>query len=182
MAQDRALPQDFLVLGVLLMVALVASAAVEYSLPVATATSQGHGPERPVPPFEQWPIVQQPVTTENGQTAEGASTDILVELDDPNSVGMIATLTWTDDIGSNDELSLSIAFEGGAASTQSSTSGNVALNASGDSLTPMAGNWTCTVSVVRAPGLISILPIDRDNGNAWSLQIDALVRQPPVAG
>jgi hypothetical protein len=117
--------------------------------------------------------VEETVLDESGHTQEGTSSEIDMELG-PDVVGLKVTLSWVDDIGSNDQFSLALKRDGGEISSISGTSGTLEISTN----QTVAGNYTVVVTAVDCPGLFLRLPIDRDNGNDWSLTAAAIHAEP----
>jgi hypothetical protein len=117
---------------------------------------------------DSFTIVEETLLDISDTTQEGSSTNLeMTVLENTTSISL--SLTWTDDLGSNDELELNVEFEGLTQQTMSSTSGSIVL-----SLTePQAGAYSVTVSALDCPGNVGISPVDRDNGNDWTLSATA---------
>jgi len=121
----------------------------------------------------------EPVTIEvlsqDGQTSEGASSTVNVDVEQPGLLKLTVVLTWTDDIGSNDELGLSVSNATGELDTTEGTSGSLELVLSAPDGEHLLGPFEVKVSAINCPGRVGPLPVDMDNGNSWSLKVTALV-------
>ncbi len=162
------LPTDFLALSGGILLLLGPAIAFEYSLqPLEAPPPPGTGP----PPA----LITQNVTVldNSGSTGEGQSTDLTAELPAAVVVRIAGTLTWTDDIGSNDEFSLTFALDGAELGKDQGTSGSLVVEAKAPPGGSISGNLTITVECLRAPGVIQVLPVDRDSGNSWDLKVEA---------
>jgi hypothetical protein len=115
-------------------------------------------------------LVEDTLVQRTGYTDEGSSTHVDIEMPWTDMVEIRAVLQWTDDLGSNDELGLSIELEGRELTTSSSTSGNIDLT----SLETPNGNYTMTIRALSCPGQVDPAPVDRDTGNEWSLEVTVI--------
>ena len=106
-----------------------------------------------------------------GDTNEGQSTSVDFTIDDGNTTQIMAQLIWTDDIGSNDQFSLGLVYEGDTVDTVSSTTGSLELVYNSVSV----GEYQFVVTAMDCPGEVEISPIDRDSGNEWHLVASATV-------
>lgn len=116
-------------------------------------------------------------------TNEGSTTEKTFEVDDPYAVEMTVTLVWSDDYGSNDELGLTLSNDAGELGSEQGTAGSLTVkyNAPGDAKSgdgSLVGNYTVSVEAINCPGLIGPLPVDRDNGNSWTLTVTLVVEEP----
>jgi len=111
--------------------------------------------------------VKDKVVQQDGSTSEGGTTDVDFELGFERNTGMTVTLTWTDDIGNNDELGITLQKDGKEVDSTSGTSGSIELQI----VSPESGNYTVQVSAIDCPGVVGPLPFDRDTGNTWSLEV-----------
>jgi hypothetical protein len=110
-------------------------------------------------------LIEENLLDETGYTNEGQSTDIPAEVPWSSVRWVNFTLTWADDIGSNDEFELKVLSDNEVLDSISGTSGELKLNIEG----PPIGNYTVTITCIDAPGLVGPLPVDRDSGNDWSM-------------
>jgi hypothetical protein len=122
------------------------------------------------PPSDTEPeIREESVLADSGYLTEGATTEIVFEITYEKLIELQITLQWTDDIGSNDEFELSIAYEDESPEGNSGTSGSIEITIRGGS----PGNYTATITAVDCPGIVGPFPVDRDNGNDWELEVTA---------
>lgn len=168
--KKRPYREDLLVLAVSALMIFTLYAAVDYPLTLADLQTTGGGGGGGTPHHNVSHLVEEPLVDQSGSTNEGQSTDVEMKATWGNLTWVNATLTWTDDIGDNDEFELKISVDGAEIDKASSVDGNIVLNLKG----PPSGNYTVTVTCVDAPGLVGPFPIDRDNGNAWQLKATAV--------
>jgi hypothetical protein len=120
------------------------------------------------------------LVSKQGHTDEGASSDESFTIEDKGAIKIQATLQWTDDIGSNDEFSLTLKNATGEMGTDSGTSGSLTVNYDVEPGTDPMGDYTVTIVAVNCPGLVGASPIDRDTGNDWTLTVSIMVQ--PASG
>ena len=115
-------------------------------------------------------LIEETLVQRTGYTDEGSSSNVDVEMPWTDIVEIRAVLQWTDDLGANDELGLSIELEGQELTRSSSTSGNIEL------ISPESpnGNYTMTIRALSCPGQVGPIPMDRDTGNEWSLEVTVI--------
>lgn len=127
----------------------------------------------PPPPEPKYEYVEVETFGLDGFTQEGASTDIdLGELLE-NATKIRAELTWQDDIGSNDVLRLALKNNGSEMASSEDASGSIGLETDDGSYN---GTHSVVVTAVDCPGVVDIIPVDRDDGNSWSLKVFTTVR------
>lgn len=136
---------------------------------------------------------------DEGTTAEGARTELTLNLTQSNLTSVAFVLSWTDDVGSGDELRLTVVDPAGEVSqTASSTSGEIVLTFANLSQAPPStrvvasdeeaaeeqlreqyassagtGTWSIIVEVVNAddtPTPAGNVPLPADTGNSWTLE------------
>jgi hypothetical protein len=117
------------------------------------------------------------IESTSGQTAEGSTTAVDIEVDHEGIIGLIVQLEWTDDIGDNDELGLSMSNGTDELDSSQGTSGQLRLELSSDVEGELMGEYTITVSALDCPGMVGPIPVDRDNGNSWSLTVTMVVME-----
>jgi hypothetical protein len=115
------------------------------------------------------------VLSKDGQTSEGSSTPVNVDVEQPGLLKLTVKLTWVDDIGSNDEFGLAISNETGELDTTQGTSGSLEIVLSAPDDGYLEGPFEVKVSALNCPGRIGPLPVDMDSGNSWTLTVTALV-------
>ena len=113
----------------------------------------------------------------NGQTTEGQTTDVDIVIDHEGVIGLVILLEWTDDLGDNDEIGLSISNGTGEEDSTQGTSGHLSLELSSDLEGGLMGDHTITISAIDCPGLVGPIPMDRDVGNTWSLTVTMVVME-----
>jgi len=167
---------DLTVVSILLIGMLVVSLAVKGAPPSIgqgsqSGTSGGQdGPSGGGTP-EKKELVSKP-----GHTAEGASSDEPFTIEDKGTIKIQVTLEWTDDIGSNDEFSLTLKNATGEMGSESGNSGSLSVNYDVEPGTDPMGDYTVSIEAVDCPGLVGASPIDRDTGNDWTLTVTIMVQ------
>ncbi len=116
--------------------------------------------------------VEESLLSVTGYTAEGRSSTESFTIVDANTTQISAVLTWTDDIGDNDQFSLGLVFEGNNVETVSATTGSLELVYN----LGATGDYELVVGAVDCPGSgLGISPVDRDGGNDWQLSASVTV-------
>ena len=113
----------------------------------------------------------------NGQTQEGGTTNVDIEVDHEGAIGLIVELVWTDDVGDNDELGISISNGTEELDSSQGTSGQLRLELSSDVEGGLMGDYAITISAIDCPGMVGPIPVDRDDGNSWSLTVTMVVME-----
>jgi hypothetical protein len=115
--------------------------------------------------------------SKDGYTNEGQTTEVSLTVDQQGTIELSITLTWADDYGSNDQFKLILSNETKDLDVASGSSGNLEVRYAPASPGPddLIGKYTIAVNCESAPGVVGPLPVDRDNGNAWSLKVTAIV-------
>ena len=162
---------DMLVLSVAVLMVFVLYIAVDYpntmaKAPGNTGNTGGTGPNNG---HQTLTLVKEDLLDQSGHTSEGQSSEIPFKVPWSNVTWINLTLSWTDDIGSNDQFELKVLADGQELGSADGTSGNVPLNIKA----PPSGNYTAIVTCVNAPGLVGSSPIDRDSGNDWAIKATA---------
>jgi len=162
---------DMVVLTATVMMVLLLYGAVDYPHTMANISNGGGGGGGggTLPPSVTY-LVEEPVTDANRYTAEGQSSNVDLKVPWANVTWLNMTLTWTDDIGNNDQFELKVQLDGKDVDKKSGNTGQVTLNLE----VPASGNYTAVITCVNAPGLVGPSPIDRDNGNNWALKATAV--------
>jgi len=162
---------DMLVLSAAVLMILFIYVAVDYPNTMAhipgsggTSGGGGHNGGNNLPA-----IINEKVLDQDGHTSEGQSTQSPLDTPWSNITYLNLTLSWTDDIGNNDQFELKVISDGKELDSADSTSGTVTLSIK----TPQMGNYTAVVTCIKAPGLVGPSPIDRDSGNDWNLKVTA---------
>jgi hypothetical protein len=159
---------DLLVLSVAVLMVFVLYIVVDYPSTMAKAPGNAGNPGGPGPnPGPQTlTLVNEDLLDESGRTNEGQSTEVPFEVPWSAVTWINLTLTWTDDIGNNDQFELKVLADGQEVGSADGTTGNVPLSIKA----PPTGNYTAVVSCINAPGFVGPSPIDRDSGNDWALK------------
>jgi len=118
---------------------------------------------------------EKELVSDQGRTAEGGSSDVTFTIDDKGTTEIHVTLEWTDDIGSNDEFSLTLKNTTGELGAESGNSGSLSVNYIVEPGTGSVGDYTVTIDAVDCPGLVGASPVDRDTGNDWTLTVSITV-------
>jgi len=163
---------DMVVLTATVMMVLLLYGAVDYPHTMAniSESSGGGGGGGGNPPPITMHLVEESVVDSTGYTAEAQSSSVDVKVPWSNVTWLNMTLTWTDDIGNNDQFELKLQLDGKDIDKKSGNAGLVTLEIEG----PASGNYTAVITCVNAPGLVGPSPIDRDNGNSWALKATAV--------
>ena len=114
---------------------------------------------------------EKELVSDQGHTAEGASSDVTFTIEDEGTTEIHVTLEWTDDIGNNDEFSLTLKNATGELGSESGNSGSLSVNYVVEPATGPVGDYTVAIDAVDCPGLVGPSPIDRDTGNDWTLTV-----------
>ena len=160
-----------LVLSVAVLMVFVLYTVVDYPSTMAKAPGNtgnpgGTGQNNGQPTIQ---LVNEDLLDKSGHTAEGQSTEVPFEVPWSSVTWINLTLSWTDDIGSNDQFELKVLADGQEVGSADGTSGNIPLNIKA----PPTGNYTAVITCVNAPGLVGPSPIDRDSGNDWAIKAQA---------
>lgn len=128
-------------------------------------------PEEPGYTYEEVELA-----AEAGSTGEGSSTEVGFTIGDANVVGVLVVLEWVDDIGDNDQFTVTVIIGGEALATVSGTQGRLELKLNG---TP-AGEHSVVVEATKCPGIFGrrITKLDLDRGNDWSLTVTGMAKVP----
>jgi hypothetical protein len=110
-------------------------------------------------------------------TAEGGSTDVDMDFEQENALEINIVLEWSDDIGSNDEFKLTLSNSSGEVDSDQGSSGSLSIRYSPGSGMSLVDKYTITVEAVDCPGIVGIVPVDRDGGNDWTLTTTAVVEE-----
>jgi hypothetical protein len=170
MTRKQPYREDLLVLAVTALMIFTLYGTVDYPLTVADIKAQGGGGGGAQPQTNVTHIVEEPLVDQNGNTNEGQSTNVDTEVPWADLTWVNVTLTWTDDIGSNDEFEVKVTVDGSELGKASGVTGAITVDLKG----PPNGNYTVVITCVDAPGLVGPFPIDRDSGNSWNLKAVAV--------
>lgn len=177
---DNMRRHEFFYISIVIVFLLVITAISEGSVTTVPNWYKGPFPTEPAvneTPPETTKIVEMVVLSNDGYTQEGQRTEIAFEIEQDEPVQLNVTLAWTDDYGTNDEFGLSMSLEGKEVGSVKDTNGKLELQyGDGNGTIPM-GNYTITISAVNCPGLRPNSPIDRDQGNDWSLTVRLAARE-----
>jgi hypothetical protein len=120
--------------------------------------------------------ISEELDSKSGRTAEGETTSLEINIDILNITYIEFRLTWSDDIGDNDEFSLSVFGPAGFSDNAASDIGEIYLKidvsdpeTASNGTAGGTGIWKVEIEAVDCPGLVSVGGFDRDNGNEWSL-------------
>jgi hypothetical protein len=102
-----------------------------------------------------------------GYTSEDQSSEEPFGIDDANTTEVHAILTWQDDYGDNDQFSLGLEYEGESVDTVSGTTGTLELRYTSVAV----GEYSIVITAMDCPGQFTNVPVDRDDGNDWSLTV-----------
>jgi hypothetical protein len=122
-------------------------------------------------------IVDVELLSNNGYTQEGTKTDINFKIEQESVLQLNITLAWIDDYGNNDEFSLSLTQENNKIDSVQGITGELKLQYNNGNDTIPKGNYTISISAINCPGLIPNSPIDRDQGNSWTVTVTMAVRE-----
>ena len=159
---------DMLVLSVAVLMVFVLYIAVDYpstmaNVPANNGNSGGSGQNNGNPTIQ---LVNEDLLDQSGHTSEGQSSEIAFNAPWSNITWINLTLSWTDDIGNNDQFELKVLSDGQELDSADGSTGAVILSIQ----LPPSGNYTAVITCVKAPGLVGPSPIDRDSGNDWDIQ------------
>jgi hypothetical protein len=158
------------VLSVAVLMVFVLYVAVDYPKTLANVPGgSGGGGSGPGPSPPTYTLVNEDLMDETSHTSEGQSTELSFEVPWSAVTWINLTLSWTDDIGNNDQFELKVLADGQDVGSADGSSGNIPLSIKA----PPAGNYTAKVTCVKAPGLVGSSPLDRDSGNDWTLKATA---------
>lgn len=168
---------DLKVISVIMVLTLLATLSMEVQSgsvskwkPDDTDGGDGNGQTGPT-------FVEVDLLDTSGHTSEGATSQEDFESNYPVVTKVEVELTWTDDIGNNDEFRLTLFWEGAEEKTVQGTSGTLSLEIVSDPEGVYSGNFTVEIEAVDCPGVLDPIPMDRDNGNNWDLVVKATVSE-----
>jgi hypothetical protein len=127
----------------------------------------------PPPPEPQYEYVEIETFGLDGFTQEGTSTDLDLGEILENATKFRAVLVWNDDVGSNDVFNVAIRNNGTELASSQDSSGSIDLETEDGFYN---GTYSVVVTAVDCPGVVDIIPVDRDDGNSWSLKVFTTVR------
>ena len=112
----------------------------------------------------------------SGHTDEGSSTNVDFTIEGSNIVGVLIVLEWTDDIGNNDQFTMTVIIGGQERATVSGATGRLELELND---TP-AGDHSVVVEATKCPGLFGrrLTKLDLDRGNDWALTVTGMSKVP----
>lgn len=113
--------------------------------------------------------------SEGGYSAEGSATDAMFTVTEGNVIGVKVLLEWTDDIGSNDLLGLTLSNETKTLGSLEGTSGSLELSYTAVEGEHLIGDHRVSVEAIDCPGMVGPLPVDRDGGNQWTLTVTIII-------
>jgi len=126
-------------------------------------TKNGNNTKEPVDiETDKWSI--------DGHTSEGSTYEYLIDFPVVKLLWISFTLTWTDDIGSNDRFSFEI-DEGSFNDKGTSTEGEIILEFFPNG-SLIESTWDYKVTAEECPGEYFNLPLDRDRGNDWTITVE----------
>jgi hypothetical protein len=162
--------EDLMVLAVTAVMVFTLYGAVDYPNTIANIPPGGGGGGGGHNQTNVTHIVEEPVADESGYTNEGQSTNVDVKVPWGKLLWVNATLTWADDFGNNDQFQLVVTSGGVELGKGTGSTGSIAVNMEG----PISGNYTVVISCLNAPGIVGPSPINRDQGNSWTLKATAV--------
>lgn len=112
-----------------------------------------------------------PIFSKGGFTSEGGVTEEVFQVDEDGSLEIEVLLTWTDDIGNNDNFRMSLSNSSGEIGYIEGTAGSLAIDVVAEQAGDLIGEYTVTVEALDCPGLMGPIPIDRDSGNDWTIDV-----------
>jgi hypothetical protein len=115
------------------------------------------------------------LTSEDGRTVEGGSSEVQLDMGTYVVFEIDVRLAWTDDFGDNDEFGLSLLHDGDVVDETSGSSGTLEISYSTGTEAVPPGNYSVEVAALDCPGVVGMFPVDRDDGNDWSLDVDIVV-------
>jgi hypothetical protein len=112
----------------------------------------------------------------SGHTDEDSSTNVDFVIEGSNIVGVLVVLEWTDDIGNNDQFTLTVLIGGQERAAVSGATGRLELEIND---TP-AGDHSIVVEATKCPGLFGrrLTKLDLDRGNDWALTVTGMSKAP----
>lgn len=172
--KGRKIPLDILVSSLTALLALAALVVAD----LAIETDATDNPDVYFPPTEPvFEYIEEETASVDGWTDEGSSNDIDLGRLPLNVTAMRAELTWQDDYGNNDVLKVAVLLNGSEYDSVEDTSGSIELEVAGADFN---GTYGVKVSAVSCPGVVDIVPVDRDTGNDWSLKVYITIRREVV--
>jgi hypothetical protein len=164
----------YLLAAAVMVLLIVTSTDIFGQYPLKQGDTKGALVGTPPPGFV---FKEEDILDETGYTGEGQSSELALDLG-PDVVGLIVELTWVDDIGSNDQFSLTLKCEGSDMGSVSGTQGTLELSTNHTA----KGNYTIIVRAVNCPGMFPRLPFDRDQGNDWAINVKSIRKVPITEG
>jgi hypothetical protein len=116
------------------------------------------------------------VLTQTGHTNEKQTSNVDFTIN-TSARSLKAKLTWTDDIGSNDDFKLALVLDGKELGSAEGKTGSLEADALPAANMTLSGTFTVEITCVSAPGLVSGSPVDRDGGNDWKLEVTGSVAE-----
>lgn len=162
----RAVSAFIVVVFVIVVVMEGTHTSVPESYGQTPTTPSNNPPPEPV-------LVTETVVSKTGYTSEGQSSEEKFGLPDVVITKVHVELTWADDIGNNDQFSVTLLNEGTEVGTAEGSTGSLSFDVNPADNETFSGNFTITVQAINCPGLVGPLPIDRDSGNSWDLEVAA---------
>jgi hypothetical protein len=166
---DMRLTFSYLVLAMMVIFALE---GLPHEIPEDLLGSEPPtAPEPPALPV----LITIDVLSESGYTAEGSTSEVSFALDYTNVTRVTVDVTWSDDIGDNDVLRAYLVWEGDEVASDESDTGSIGLEITDEPDGMYTGNFSVQIEAISCPGIVTPVPIDRDNGNSWELSVEAVV-------
>ena len=171
--------RDFQVISTVIIILLMVIVAAECSIGGAPKewikNSTLNNDQVPIVPQNGQKQVNVTLLSQNGYTSEGKTTTVNFKVAQNNITKLVVTLQWTDDIGSNDELGLTLYYMDQKVDAEQGTSGHLQITFNGNNETGLNGSYRVDITAINCPGQVPNVPFDRDNGNSWTLSVDMTV-------
>lgn len=127
-------------------------------------------------------MVDADILSRSGFTPEGGTNEETFFIPNEVVTEVSIELTWTDDIGDNDRFRLTVKHEGDEVGIDEGTSGVLTASLDDPVEGALFGNYSIEIEAVDCPGMVGPIPVDRDDGNTWDLQVKATVSDDEGGG
>lgn len=132
----------------------------------------------PAPVGPEYTHIEQEVIVLDGWTDEGGTSDLDLGDLPANVTAVTAVLTWTDDVGSNDVLRLSVVHNDTEVATEEGATGGLTAETTAEGADEtLTGAFGVRIVAVSCPGRVGISPIDLDDGNRWQVRVSVTIRE-----
>ncbi len=122
------------------------------------------------------------VLSVSSQTSETQTSTEDFSLDEQYVYSITVSLTWSDDVGSNDRFEVVLERDGRALGSGRGETGSISFDAVDNEEGGLNGSFTVSITAEECPGALGSHALDRDNGNTWDLRVTAVVGRNVAGG